>query len=110
MLNGSRQITILGGAGLRWRARGIDGGGGKLQAPIVHAMRGKECIEYDNPFDVGMTGLLGFASGYYAMMNCETLLMLNTDFPYQQFYPEQATIVQIDPARRADRPGGRRSM
>ena len=69
---------------------------GKLQAPIVHAMRGKECIEYDNPFDVGMTGLLGFASGYYAMMTCETLLMLGTDFPYQQFYPEQATIVQID--------------
>ena len=69
---------------------------GKLQAPIVHTMRGKEFIEYDNPFDVGMTGLLGFASGYYAMMNCETLLMLGTDFPYQQFFPEQATIIQID--------------
>jgi len=69
---------------------------GKLQAPIVHTMRGKEFIEHDNPFDVGMTGLLGFASGYYAMMNCETLLMLGTDFPYQQFFPEQATIIQID--------------
>ena len=60
----------------------------KLQAPIVHAMRGKEFIEYDNPFDVGMTGLLGFSSGYHAMMNCEVLLMIGTDFPYQQFYPE----------------------
>jgi malonate transporter len=53
---------------------------GKLQAPIVQAMRGKEYIEYDNPFDVGMTGLLGFASGYYAMRTCDTLLMLGTDF------------------------------
>jgi pyruvate dehydrogenase (quinone) len=59
-------------------------------------MRGKEFIEYDNPFDVGMTGLLGFSSGYYAMMNCDTLLMLGTDFPYQQFFPEHATIIQID--------------
>ena len=51
-------------------------------------MRGKEFIEYDNPFDVGMTGLLGFSSGYHAMMDCDLLLMLGTDFPYQQFYPQ----------------------
>src|SRR5271170_6768225 len=59
-------------------------------------MRGKEFIEYDNPYDVGMTGLLGFSSGYHAMMNCDTLLMLGTDFPYQQFYPKDATIIQVD--------------
>jgi pyruvate dehydrogenase (quinone) len=69
---------------------------GKLRAPIVHAMRGKEFIEYDNPFDAGMTGLLGFSSGYYAMTNCDVLLMIGTDFPYQQFYPKDATIIQID--------------
>ncbi|HMB95111.1 MAG TPA: thiamine pyrophosphate-dependent enzyme, partial [Tepidisphaeraceae bacterium] len=63
---------------------------------IVHALRGKEFIEYDNPFDVGMTGLLGFSSGYHAMMNADTLLMLGTDFPYQDFYPKHATIVQVD--------------
>src|ERR1022692_2582274 len=63
---------------------------------IVHALRGKEFIEHDNPYDVGMTGLLGFSSGYHAMMNCDTLLMLGTDFPYQQFYPEKATIIQVD--------------
>jgi pyruvate dehydrogenase (quinone) len=67
-----------------------------LNAPIVHALRGKEFIEYDNPFDVGMTGLLGFSSGYFAMMNCNTLLMIGTDFPYQQFFPKDATIIQID--------------
>jgi pyruvate dehydrogenase (quinone) len=59
-------------------------------------LRGKEFIEYDNPFDVGMTGLLGFSSGYHAMMDSDTLLMLGTDFPYQQFYPDKATIIQID--------------
>ncbi len=69
---------------------------GRLKAPIVHAMRGKEFIEYDNPYDVGMTGLLGFSSGYHAMMNCDGLLMLGTDFPYQQFYPKDATIIQVD--------------
>lgn len=96
LLNGARKITILGGAGCAGAHDQLMELAGKLQAPIVHTMRGKEFIEYDNPFDVGMTGLLGFASGYYAMMNCETLLMLGTDFPYQQFFPEQATIIQID--------------
>ena len=67
-----------------------------LKAPIVHAMRGKEHVEWDNPYDVGMTGLIGFASGYYAMESCDTLLMLGTDFPYRQFYPSNARIAQID--------------
>jgi pyruvate dehydrogenase (quinone) len=96
VLNGARKITILGGAGCAGAHAELMEVAGTLQAPIVHAMRGKEFIEYDNPFDIGMTGLLGFASGYYAMMTCDTLLMLGTDFPYQQFYPEHATIVQID--------------
>jgi pyruvate dehydrogenase (quinone) len=59
-------------------------------------LRGKEFIEYDNPFDVGMTGLLGFASGYKAIKEADTLLMLGTDFPYQQFYPDNATVIQVD--------------
>ena len=93
----SRQkITILGGAGCAGAHAELIELAGQLQAPIVHAMRGKEFIEYDNPFDVGMTGLLGFSSGYHAMMNCDVLLMIGTDFPYQQFFPKDATIVQID--------------
>ena len=59
-------------------------------------MRGKEHVEWDNPNDVGMTGLIGFASGYYAMESCDALLMLGTDFPYRQFYPKDARIAQID--------------
>ena len=92
----SKKITILGGAGCAGAHDELIELARKLQAPIVHAMRGKEFIEYDNPFNVGMTGLLGFSSGYHAMMNCETLLMIGTDFPYQQFFPQDATIVQID--------------
>ncbi len=96
LLNRSRKVTILGGAGCAGAHAELIEFAGKLQAPIVHALRGKEFIEYDNPFDVGMTGLLGFSSGYFAMMNCDVLVMLGTDFPYQPFYPKDATIVQID--------------
>ena len=96
ILNRPKKITILGGAGCAGAHAELIELAGKLNAPIVHAMRGKEFIEYDNPFSVGMTGLLGFSSGYHAMMNCETLLMIGTDFPYQQFFPKNATIVQID--------------
>lgn len=96
VLNGAKRVTILGGAGCAGAHAELIELAGKLNAPIVHAMRGKEFIEHDNPFDVGMTGLLGFSSGYHAMMNCEVLLMIGTDFPYQQFFPKNATIVQID--------------
>jgi pyruvate dehydrogenase (quinone) len=96
ILNLSRKVTIFGGAGCAGAHTELMELAGKLKAPIVHALRGKEFIEYDNPFDVGMTGLLGFSSGYRAMMDCDTLLMLGTDFPYQQFYPEKATIIQVD--------------
>ena len=73
ILNGSKKITILGGAGCAGAHAELIELAGKLNAPIVHAMRGKEFIEYDNPFDVGMTGLLGFSSGYHAMMNCDAV-------------------------------------
>jgi pyruvate dehydrogenase (quinone) len=96
ILNDSEKITILAGAGCAGAHGELIALAGTLNAPIVHALRGKEFIEYDNPFDVGMTGLLGFSSGYFAMMNCNALLMIGTDFPYQQFFPKHATVIQID--------------
>jgi len=96
ILNDSERITILAGAGCAGAHAELLAVAGKLNGPIVHALRGKEFIEYDNPFDVGMTGLLGFSSGYFAMMACDTLLMIGTDFPYQEFFPKQATVIQID--------------
>jgi len=96
VLNSAQKVTILGGAGCAGAHSELVQIAGLLQAPIVHAMRGKEFIEYDNPYDVGMTGLLGFSSGYHAMMDSDLLLMLGTDFPYQQFYPPSAYIIQVD--------------
>lgn len=96
ILNRASRVTILGGAGCEGAHDELMTTAEVLKAPIVHALRGKEFIEYDNPYDVGMTGLLGFSSGYHAMMNCDALLMLGTDFPYQQFFPKSARIIQVD--------------
>ncbi|MDE1169054.1 MAG: ubiquinone-dependent pyruvate dehydrogenase [Pseudomonas sp.] len=95
-LNAGNKVTLLCGAGCAGAHAEVIALAERLQAPIVHALRGKEHIEYDNPYDVGMTGLIGFASGYQAMMSCDTLLMLGTNFPYRQFYPEHGRIAQVD--------------
>jgi pyruvate dehydrogenase (quinone) len=96
LLNGSKRITLLCGSGCAGAQAELMQVAEKLQAPIVHAMRGKEHVEANNPYDVGMTGLIGFSSGYYAMGSCDALLMLGTDFPYPQFYPKDARIAQVD--------------
>ncbi|MES3151096.1 ubiquinone-dependent pyruvate dehydrogenase [Sphingomonas faeni] len=96
LLNGAGKVTILAGRGCRTAHAELVRLAEVLQAPIVHALGGKEFVEYDNPYDVGMTGLIGFSSGYDAMMACDVLLMLGTDFPYRQFYPEKAKVAQID--------------
>lgn len=96
LLNGSGKVTLLCGRGCAGAHDNLLKLAETLKAPIVHAFGGKEYVEYDNPYDVGMTGLIGFSSGYHAMLNCDTLLMLGTDFPYRQFYPTEAKIAQVD--------------
>jgi pyruvate dehydrogenase (quinone) len=96
ILNAGHRITIFGGAGCAGAHEELVNLAATLQAPVVHTLRGKEHVEYDNPYDVGMTGLLGFSSGYKAIREADVLLMLGTDFPYQQFYPDNATIIQVD--------------
>ncbi len=97
ILNASKRVTLLCGSGCASAHEELVALGRKLKSPMVHALRGKEHVEWDNPYDVGMTGLIGFSSGYYAMKDCDTLLMLGTDFPYRQFYPESGVrIAQID--------------
>lgn len=95
-LTDSRKTTLLCGRGAKGAHAKLLALAEALKAPIVHALGGKEYVEHDNPYDVGMTGLIGFSSGYKAMMDCDALLMLGTDFPYRQFYPERAKIAQID--------------
>ncbi|NTY61201.1 ubiquinone-dependent pyruvate dehydrogenase [Mycolicibacterium sphagni] len=96
ILNAGSRVTILGGAGTAGAHAELIRLAETLNSPIVHSFRGKEHIEYDNQFDVGMTGLLGFASGYKAIKEADVLLMLGTDFPYSQFYPDDAQVIQVD--------------
>ncbi|KJL23284.1 Pyruvate dehydrogenase [ubiquinone] [Microbacterium azadirachtae] len=96
LLNAASKVTILAGAGAEGAHDEVVALADRLAAPVVHALRGKEFVEYDNPFDVGMTGLLGFASGYRAMEGADALLILGSDFPYPQFYPADATTIQVD--------------
>ena len=96
LLNGAGAVTLLCGSGCAGSHDAVVALAEALGAPVVHALRGKEHVEWDNPYDVGMTGFIGFSSGYHAMMNCDTLLMLGTDFPYRPFYPTKAKIAQID--------------
>ena len=98
LLNGESRVTILCGSGCQGAHNELLALGERLKAPMVHALRGKEHVEWDNPYDVGMTGLIGFSSGYYAMLDCDVLLMLGTDFPYRQFYPQGpgVRIAQVD--------------
>jgi len=96
VLNAARAVTILAGAGCAGAHDQLIALAGALQAPVVHAFRGKEFVEYDNPYDVGMTGLIGFSSGYRAMEHCDALIMLGTDFPYRPFLPEGVPAVQVD--------------
>jgi len=105
LLNKAKSVTILGGAGCAGAHAELMQVAEKLKSPIVTTLRGREHVEYDNPYDVGLTGLIGYASGFHAMMECETLLMLGTDFPYTQFYPEKATVIQVD--RRGENLGRR---
>src|ERR1700722_10407095 len=95
-LNAADRVTILAGAGCAGAHDQLIDLAAALKAPVLHAFRGKEFVEYDNPYDVGMTGLIGFTSGYRAMEHCDALVMLGTDFPYRPFYPEGVPVIQVD--------------
>jgi pyruvate dehydrogenase (quinone) len=96
VLNAGRRIAIYGGSGCDGAHDEIVALADRLKAPIAHTSRAKDFLEYDNPFNVGMTGVLGVASGYRALMRCDTLLLLGCDFAWRQFYPDNAHIVQVD--------------
>ena len=100
LLNQARTVTLFVGAGI-WNARNeVLDLAGRLQAPIGHALGGKEVIQYDNPYDVGMSGLLGYGACYQATNEADLLVLLGTDFPYDAFLPQTRTVqVDHDPAR-----------
>src|SRR5882757_1027504 len=96
VLNKSEAITIYAGAGCAGAHDEVVATAVRLKAPMAHTSRGKDFLEYDNPYNVGMTGIIGGSAGYHAVLGCDALLLLGADFAWTQFYPDQAKIVQID--------------
>ena len=96
ILNGSEAITIYAGAGSAGAHDELVATAARLKAPLAHTSRGKDFVEYDNPYNVGMTGMIGESAGYRAVLDCDVLLQLGADFAWPQFYPKRATTIQID--------------
>jgi pyruvate dehydrogenase (quinone) len=96
ILNRSDAITIYAGAGCAGAHDEVVATAARLKAPMAHTSRGKDFVAHDNPYNVGMTGIIGGAAGYHAILDCEVLLLLGADFAWSQFYPDRAKIVQID--------------
>jgi pyruvate dehydrogenase (quinone) len=96
VLNKSEAITIYAGAGCAGAHDEVVATAARLKAPMAHTSRGKDFVEYDNPYNVGMTGIIGGPAGYHAILDCDVLLLLGADFAWRQFYPDKATIIQID--------------
>jgi pyruvate dehydrogenase (quinone) len=96
ILNASKRVTIYAGSGCEGARDEVVATAARLKAPMAHTSRGKDFLEYDNPYNVGMTGLIGGAAGYHAILDCDVLLLLGADFAWPQFYPNKAKIIQID--------------
>jgi pyruvate dehydrogenase (quinone) len=96
ILNQGEKIAVYGGSGCEAAHREILAVAERLKAPIAHTSRAKDFLEHDNPYNIGMTGMLGNEAGYHALLSCDTLLLLGADFAWRQFYPSKAKIVQVD--------------
>ena len=96
ILNAGNRIAIYGGSGCEGALDEILAVADCLKAPIAHTSRAKDFLEFGNPHNIGMTGILGNEAGFNAVLKCDTLLLLGADFAWRQFYPDHADIVQID--------------
>src|SRR5437764_2983914 len=96
ILNKNAAITIYAGAGCEGAHDEVVATAARLKAPMAHTSRAKDFVEYDNPYNVGMTGMIGGSAGYHAILDCDVLLLLGANFAWSQFYPDKATIIQID--------------
>ncbi len=96
ILDAGNKIAIYAGSGCESALDEIRAVAERLKAPVAHTSRARNFLEHDNPYNVGMTGILGGEAGYRAILDCDTLLLLGADFAWRQFYPDNADIVQID--------------
>ncbi|MEU0805778.1 pyruvate dehydrogenase [Streptomyces sp. NPDC005970] len=96
MVDAADRVTLFCGSGTAGAHAEVMAFAERVKSPVGHALRGKEWIQYDNPYDVGMSGLLGYGAAYEATHECDLLILLGTDFPYNAFLPDDVKIVQID--------------
>ncbi|GGV18167.1 pyruvate dehydrogenase [Streptomyces litmocidini] len=96
MIDAADRVTLFCGSGTAGAHAEVMQFAERIKAPVGHALRGKEWIQYDNPYDVGMSGLLGYGAAYEATHECDLLILLGTDFPYNAFLPDDVRIVQVD--------------
>jgi pyruvate dehydrogenase (quinone) len=96
ILNKSENVVLYGGSGCQGAHQEILAVANRLKAPIAHTSRAKDFLEFDNPYNIGMTGMLGNEAGYHALLDRDALLRLGADFAWRQFYPDKAKIVQVD--------------
>ncbi|WP_030574539.1 pyruvate dehydrogenase [Streptomyces aureocirculatus] len=96
MIDEADKVTLFCGSGTAGAHAEVMEFAEKIKSPVGHALRGKEWIQYDNPYDVGMSGLLGYGAAYEATHECDLLIMLGTDFPYNAFLPDDVKIAQVD--------------
>ncbi|MEU8542135.1 pyruvate dehydrogenase [Streptomyces sp. NPDC048717] len=96
MIDSADRVTLFCGSGTAGAHEEVMKFAERVKAPVGHALRGKEWIQYDNPYDVGMSGLLGYGAAYEATHGCDLLLLLGTDFPYNAFLPDDVQIAQVD--------------
>ncbi|MGW3632304.1 pyruvate dehydrogenase [Streptomyces sp. NPDC005122] len=96
LIDEADRVTLFCGSGTAGAHTEVMEFAEKIKSPVGHALRGKEWIQYDNPFDVGMSGLLGYGAAYEATHECDLLILLGTDFPYNAFLPDDVKIAQVD--------------
>lgn len=96
-VNEARKVAVFAGIGTEGAHDAVVEFAAKVKAPVGHSLRGKDFIQYDNPYDVGMTGLLGYGAAAEGIKDADLLVLLGTDFPYNQFLPDTRT-VQVDRA------------
>ncbi|MGV9314257.1 pyruvate dehydrogenase [Streptomyces sp. NPDC003691] len=96
LIDEADRVTLFCGSGTAGAHAEVMEFAGRVKAPVGHALRGKEWIQYDNPYDVGMSGLLGYGAAYEATHECDLLILLGTDFPYNAFLPDDVKIAQVD--------------
>ncbi|MEU7046644.1 pyruvate dehydrogenase [Streptomyces varsoviensis] len=96
MVDDADRVTLFCGSGTAGAHDEVMEFAERVKSPVGHALRGKEWIQYDSPYDVGMSGLLGYGAAYEATHECDLLILLGTDFPYNAFLPDDVKIVQVD--------------